>query len=224
MVGKNQGKFVTFDGLSSGKEYTIYIKGNDKDNTAEVKIEKIVPSVKTKESSGGGSVPFIPSTPSKPSKPVYTHKEVIGANRYETAAKVADELGSYDNVVLVNATSTMSDGLAASGLAGKENGAILLTKKDSIPKATMDRIKKVKKVYIIGGENAISQKVANQRTAANIKVERIGGKKRVETSELVAEKLGNYSNAFIVNGFKGEADAMSASAIAARYELIELNF
>ena len=164
------------------------------------------------------SVPSIPSTPSKPSKPVYTHKEVIGANRYETAAKVADELGSYDNVVLVNATSTMSDGLAASGLAGKENGAILLTKKDSIPKATMDRIKKVKKVYIIGGENAISQKVANQITAANIKVERIGGKNRVETSELVAEKLGNYSNAFIVNGFKGEADAMSASAIAARYE------
>ena len=169
--------------------------------------------------SGGGSVtPSIPSTPSKPSKPVYTHKEVIGANRYETAAKVADELGSYDNVVLVNATSTMSDGLAASGLAGKENGAILLTKKDSIPKATMDRIKKVKKVYIIGGENAISQKVANQITATNIKVERIGGKNRVETSELVAEKLGNYSNAFIVNGFKGEADAMSASAIAARYE------
>ncbi|WP_414697322.1 cell wall-binding repeat-containing protein [Peptacetobacter sp. AB845] len=164
------------------------------------------------------SVPSVPSTPSKPSKPVYTHKEVIGANRYETAAKVADELGSYDNVVLVNATSTMSDGLAASGLAGKENGAILLTKKDSIPKATMDRIKKVKKVYIIGGENAISQKVANQITAANIKVERIGGKNRVETSELVAEKLGNYSNAFIVNGFKGEADAMSASAIAARYE------
>ncbi len=213
-----EGKFVTFDGLSSGKEYTIYIKGNDKDN-AEVKIEKIVPSVKTKVSSGGGSVtPSIPSNPSKPSKPVYTHKEVIGANRYETAAKVADELGSYDNVVLVNATSTMSDGLAASGLAGKENGAILLTKKDSIPKATMDRIKKVKKVYIIGGENAISQKVANQITAANIKVERIGGKNRVETSELVAEKLGNYSNAFIVNGFKGEADAMSASAIAARYE------
>ena len=215
---KPEGKFVTFDGLSSGKEYTIYIKGNDEDN-AEVKIEKIVPSVKTKESSGGGSVtPSIPSTPSKPSKPVYTHKEVIGADRYETAAKVADELGSYDNVVLVNATSTMSDGLAASGLAGKENGAILLTKKDSIPKATMDRIKKVKKVYIIGGENAISQKVANQITAANIKVERIGGKNRVETSELVAEKLGNYSNAFIVNGFKGEADAMSASAIAARYE------
>ena len=212
---KPEGKFVTFDGLSSGKEYTIYIKGNDKDNTAEVKIEKIVPSVKTKESSGGGSVP---SVPSKPSKPVYTHKEVIGANRYETAAKIADKLGLYDNVVLVNAESSMSDGLSASGLAGKENGAILLTKKDSIPKATMDRIKKVKKVYIIGGENAISQKVYNEITknVPNIKVERLGGKTRVETSEIVAKKLGNYNKAFVVNGFKGEADAMSASSVAAK--------
>ena len=215
---KPEGKFVTFDGLSSGKEYTIYIKGNDKDN-AEVKIEKIVPSVKTKVSSSGGSVtPSIPNTPSKPSKPVYTHKEVIGANRYETAAKVADELGSYDNVVLVNAESSMSDGLAASGLAGKENGVILLTKKDSTPKVTMDRLKKVKKVYIIGGEAAISQKVYNEITknVPNVKIERLGGKTRVETSEIVAKKLGNYNKAFVVNGFKGEADAMSASSVAAK--------
>ena len=154
--------------------------------------------------------------PPKPSKPVYTHEEIIGSDRYDTAAKIADKLGSYDTVVLVNATSTMSDGLSASGLAGKENGAILLTKKDSIPKVTMDRIKKVKKVYIIGGESAISAKVAKEITAANIKVERLGGKTRVETSELVAKKLGNYNKAFVVNGFKGEADAMSASAVAAK--------
>ena len=159
-----------------------------------------------------------PVIPSIPSKPAYTHEEIIGSDRYDTAARIADKLSSYDNVVLVNAESSMSDGLSASGLAGKENGAILLTKKDSIPKATMDRIKKVKKVYIIGGEAAISQKVSDEITknVPNVKIERLGGKTRVETSELVAKKLGNYSDAFVVNGFKGEADAMSASAIAAK--------
>ena len=159
-----------------------------------------------------------PSYPSYPSKPTYTHEEIIGSDRYDTAAKIADKLGSYDNVVLVNAESSMSDGLSASGLAGKENGAILLTKKDSIPKVTMDRIKKVKKVYIIGGEAAISQKVYDEITknVPNVKIERLGGKTRVETSEIVAKKLGNYSDAFVVNGFRGEADAMSASAIAAK--------
>lgn len=114
-------------------------------------------------------VPSIPSTPSKPSKPVYTHEKIAGSDRYDTAAKIADQLGSYDNVVLVNATSTMSDGLSASGLAGKENGAILLTKKDSIPKVTMDRIKKVNKVYIIGGEaDAMSASAVAAREEAPI--------------------------------------------------------
>ena len=194
---------VTFDGLNSNTKYTVFARYKGLGNT-EVKMEVSTLSPST----GGGGVVA----------PTYTHEEIIGSDRYDTAAKIADKLGSYNNVVLVNAESSMSDGLSASGLAGKENGAILLTKKDSIPKATMDRIKKVKKVYIIGGEAAISAKVANELTAAGIKVERLGGKDRVETSEIVAKKLGNYSDAFVVNGFKGEADAMSASAIAARYE------
>lgn len=192
---------VTFDGLNPNTKYTVFARYKGLGNT-EVKME-----VSTLSPSTGGGVVVAPT---------YTHEEIIGTDRYETAAKIADKLGSYANVVLVNAESSMSDGLSASGLAGKENGAILLTKKDSIPKTTMDRIKKVKKVYIIGGEAAISAKVANELTAARIKVERLGGKDRVETSEIVAKKLGNYSDAFVVNGFKGEADAMSASAIAAK--------
>ena len=192
---------VTFDGLNPNTKYTVFARYKGLGNT-EVKMEVSTLSPST----GGGGVVA----------PTYTHKEIIGSDRYDTAAKIADKLVLYDNVVLVNAESSMSDGLSASGLAGKENGAILLTKKDSIPKVTMDRIKKVKKVYIIGGEAAISAKVANELTAAGIKVERLGGKDRVETSEIVAKKLGNYSDAFVVNGFKGEADAMSASAIAAK--------
>ena len=188
------------------------------DNAGEIIIDTNNGGITGNNPTGSGKVEYeyTPSYPSYPSKPTYTHEEIIGSDRYETAARIADKLGSYDNVVLVNAESSMSDGLSASGLAGKENGAILLTKKDSIPQATMDRIKKVKKVYIIGGEAAISAKVANEITAVGIKVERLGGKTRVETSEIVAKKLGNYSDAFVVNGFKGEADAMSASAIAAK--------
>ena len=168
---------------------------------------------------GDGNIEYI-YTPSKPIHPTYDHTRIVGSDRYETAGKIADKLGSYDTAVLVNATSTMSDGLSAAGLAGKEDAAILLVKKDSIPKATMDRLSKVKKVYIIGGENAISQKVVNQLNKNNVKVnvERLGGKTRVETSELVAKEIGNYKKAFVVNGFKGEADAMSASSVAAREE------
>ena len=195
-----------FEGwYKDGVKYNFETKVNE-NITLEAKFSVIAPSV--------------PSIPSKPSKPVYTHEKIEGLDRYETAGKVADELGSYDTAVLVNATSTMSDGLSAAGLAGKEDAAILLVKKDSIPKVTMDRLKKVKKVYIIGGENAISKKVSDEITknVAKVEIERLGGKTRVETSELVAKEIGDYSNAFVVNGFKGEADAMSASPVAARYE------
>ena len=204
---------VEFKGLKSGTTYTIFVRYKD---AIDSRYSSLV--IKTEQVNIGGGNGG--TSNGNDESQLYTHEKIEGLDRYETAAKVADKLGSYDNVVLVNASSTMSDGLSASGLAGKEDAAILLTKKDSIPKATMDRLKKVKKVYIIGGESAISQKVYNEITknVPNIKVERIGGKTRVETSELVAKKIGNYSNAFVVNGFKGEADAMSASSIAARYE------
>ena len=204
---------VEFKGLKSGTTYTIFVRYKD---AIDSRYSSLV--IKTEQVNIGGGNGG--TSNGNDESQLYTHEKIEGLDRYETAAKVADELGSYENVVLVNASSTMSDGLSASGLAGKEDAAILLVKKDSIPKATMDRLKKVKKVYIIGGENAISQKVYNEITknVPNIKVERIGGKTRVETSELVAKKIGNYSNAFVVNGFKGEADAMSASSIAARYE------
>ena len=211
MVGANSEVTIeenaTVNGTSSPSNGTA-----DKDIIVDTASGASASNITNNNKTSGGGGNCIPS------KPTYTHEKIEGLDRYDTAAKIADKLGSYDNVVLVNAESSMSDGLSASGLAGKENGAILLTKKDSIPKVTMDRLKKVKKVYIIGGENAISKKLSDEITknVLNVKIERLGGKTRVETSEIVAKKLGNYNKAFVVNGFKGEADAMSASAVAAK--------
>lgn len=144
-----------------------------------------------------------------------TKFEIVGENRYETAAKVADEMGSYSKAILVNGTS-IADGLSASGLAGKENAPILLVKKDSIPKETLQRLYKVKKVYIIGKENAVSSRVENSLNQSGISTKRLGGDNRIDTSLEVAKEIGSYSKAFLVNGMKGEADAMSVSSIAAK--------
>ena len=143
-----------------------------------------------------------------------TQTSIIGANRYDTAAKIADNMGNYDTAILVNADKSLADGLSASSLAGKENAPILLVKKDSIPKETLSRLQKVKKVYIIGGTAAVSSNVTNQ--LAGKEITRIEGSNRIETSENVAKLVGNYDEAFIVNGNKGEADAMSVASVAAR--------
>ena len=154
-------------------------------------------------------------------KPEEKHKKIIGTDRYETAAKIADhiadEIASYDTVILVNSDKSMADGLSAASLSGKENAPILLVKKDKIPKVAMDRINKASNVYIIGGENAISKNVEKQLKENGKKINRISGEDRYDTSKKIAELLGGYDKAFIVNGAKGEADAMSVSPVAAKY-------
>ena len=140
--------------------------------------------------------------------------EISGLNRYETAAKIADNIGNYNTAILVNSDKSLADGLSASSLAGKENAPILLVKKDSIPNETMTRLQNVDKVYIIGGNAAISKDVEKQ--LAGKEIVRVDGKNRVETSEKVAKLVGNYDEAFIVNGNTGEADAISVSSVAAK--------
>ena len=156
--------------------------------------------------------PSIPSEPEKPEEPIKT--EIIGTNRYETAVKIADEMGYYDTAILVNGDKSLSDGLSASSLAGKEKAPILLVKQNTIPKETLTRALKAKKIYIIGGTVAISKDVEKQLSGKEIV--RIDGKNRVETSEKVAKLVGNYDEAFIVNGNTGEADAISVSSVAAK--------
>lgn len=164
---------------------------------------------------GGGTTNPDHNNNEKPNKPNGNHTEIIGANRYETAAKIADEMGSYNTVILVNSDKSMADGLSAASLSGKKNAPILLVKKDSIPSETMARIEKADNIYIIGGEGVISKKVESQLKGK--KITRISGKDRYETSQKIANLLGDYKKAFIVNGVKGEADAMSVSAVAAKY-------
>ena len=109
-----------------------------------------------------------------------THEKIAGANRYETAAMIADKMGDYETAILVNSDKSLADGLSASSLAGKENAPILLTSKDNLPAATEKRLEKVKKVYIIGGKKAISEKV--EAKLAGKEIIRVEGKDRIATS------------------------------------------
>ncbi|WP_174919133.1 cell wall-binding repeat-containing protein [Peptacetobacter hominis] len=141
--------------------------------------------------------------------------KIVGEDRFDTAAKIADQLGSYDTAVLVNGYST-SDGLSASSFAEYKKAPILLTKENKIPDTTMKRLQKVKKVYIIGGTAVVSSGIQKQLENMGKSVIRLQGKNRMSTSLEVANAIGSYDKAFIVNGFTGDADAMSVAPVAAR--------
>ena len=143
-------------------------------------------------------------------------ENIKGRDRYDTALKISEKIGYYNTVILVNSTVSLADGLSASGLSGVKLAPIVPVKKDSIPKESQKAIEKALSVYIIGGKSAISKKVEDSLIAKGKIVNRIEGNSRIETSKKVAELMGDYKKAFIVNGFKGEADAMSISSVAAR--------
>lgn len=148
-----------------------------------------------------------------------TVNEIKGADRYETSAKIADKQ-NYTTAILVNSDKSIADGLSASALAGAANAPILLVKQNSIPAAVELRLECTNKIYIIGSENAISKNIEDRLKKSGFIVSRIGGSDRYETSVNVANEVkrvkGGASETFIVNGVKGEADAMSISSVAAR--------
>lgn len=151
-------------------------------------------------------------------------RSIAGIDRYATASGIAGNFGPYENVILVNADNNMlADGLSASGLAGVLNAPILLVHKDLIPNETQLRIDIAKRIYIIGSEGSISRGLEDRlrdQSMGGFSVKRIGGVNRYETSYNVAREILSIKNSvgkvFVANGRLGEADAMSASAIAAR--------
>ncbi|MBH7263630.1 cell wall-binding repeat-containing protein, partial [Clostridioides difficile] len=146
----------------------------------------------------------------------FTLERIQGKNKYETAGLIADKQ-QYTTAILINADSTMSDGLSASGLAGVNNAPILLTQKNNIPKETLERVEKAEKVYIIGGENSIDKSIEDILKDKGIEIKRLQGSDRIKTSYSVAKEINSIKKVntiMLTNAFKGEADAMSIAPVA----------
>ena len=169
---------------------------------------------------------------------------LAGDDRYETAVKIAKETAlikelkdvnatvETSNIVLVNGNSLV-DGLSAAPLAAKLSAQgsntvapILLTEKDSLPRATKNYLKELLskaqignlgkiRINIVGGNGVISKSLERELKSLGFDVERFGGENREETSMAVAEEIGFNNSAFVV-GANGEADAMSVAAVAAK--------
>ncbi|HBF4559559.1 cell wall-binding protein Cwp2 [Clostridioides difficile] len=146
-------------------------------------------------------------------------KLIAGDDRYATAVAIAKQTKYTDNIVIVN-SNKLVDGLAATPLAQSKKAPILLASDNEIPKVTLDYIKDIikkspsAKIYIVGGESAVSNTAKKQLESVTKNVERLAGDNRHTTSVAVAKAMGSFKDAFVV-GAKGEADAMSIAAKAA---------
>ena len=170
---------------------------------------------------------------------------LAGANRYETAAKIAEEyagltgdnvaLNNSDNVniVLVNGNALV-DGLAASPLASakantirgdKVSAPILLTESNELPKATKAYLKEVLKNVEVGDLDRVTVNLVGGESVLNKSLERelkgLGfnverfGGDNREETSLEVAEAIGNTNSAFVVGADGEADAMSIASVAA---------
>lgn len=137
---------------------------------------------------------------------------ISGNDRFETAAKIADELPeSYEARAIVVNGRNYPDALSASSYAAQNGFPILLTDVDTLPSVTAERLAGMEMTTVVGGTQVISEAVFNQLPDP----ERISGKDRYDTSAQVADLLPGHSS-FVATG-TNFADALSGSVLAAMY-------
>ena len=147
-----------------------------------------------------------------------------GANRYETALKIAEELDvEQGRPVILAYGGNYPDTLSVSSAAAAIQSPILLVEKNGISEGVKNKLAQIKpiKVYIIGLEGVISQQVEDEvAQLTSLKQEniiRIGGPDRYQTSLAVA-KYFNLSgkNIGIATG-NNFPDALAGSVYAANH-------
>lgn len=137
-----------------------------------------------------------------------------GKNRYETALEVSRASFEKSDFAIVVSGESFPDALAGGPLAGILDAPILLTPKSDMPDGLLEELVKlqVKKVYILGGTEAIDRGIEQQLRAV-ASVERLGGEDRYETCVLIATRIRaitGETQVAIANG-RNFPDAISAS-------------
>lgn len=154
-----------------------------------------------------------------------TTERLAGPTREATAVEVAR--ASYSDgtdTAIVARSDDFADALAATALAGPAHAPILLTPTDSLAPVTGDALREfgVQRVWLAGGEEAISRRVEHQ-LQDDYEVSRLAGGDRYGTAAAIATKVerdfGDASRsreqrtAFLARGDE-PWDAMSAGAPA----------
>nr|WP_302328465.1 cell wall-binding repeat-containing protein [Salirhabdus salicampi] len=149
----------------------------------------------------------------------YNVTRIAGSNRYETAVRVASEIGNRNEIILTTGRNS-PDALSVAPYAGQTQTPILLTDQKSLPNEVAHYIQTngINSVTIIGGEGAVSNNVITQLQNLGVpNIERIAGKDRYETSVAIAQRFKNefdLSNIYFASGISF-IDALPGSPLAA---------
>ncbi len=142
---------------------------------------------------------------------------IAGDNRYETATKIANVVGSEKTKeAFIVSGEKFPDALSISSFASRLGAPVLFTKSDSLPAETKAFLNGFDpdEAYVIGGESIIGKSVYSQIPSSN--TERIGGVDRFDTNFKVLLRFGvaeNSEGVYFATGLKFP-DALTGGAAA----------
>ncbi len=142
-----------------------------------------------------------------------------GANRYDTAAQVAETFGDRGKTVFIATGANYPDALAGGAAAGRLGGTLLLTARDQLPAETVEAFGGLdpSRIVLLGGTSAISESVRAQIQAVlpGVAVERAAGSDRFATAAAISALTfpGTAGAVYLATG-AGFPDALAAAPVA----------
>lgn len=144
-------------------------------------------------------------------------QRIAGANRYETAADLAEASHPWgaETVFLAEGRAT-ADVLSIGPAADRADGAVLLTQPTALPAATRERLEALhpKHIVMVGGTARIKDSLIYDLRAEGYQVSRVAGPTRYDTAAQIAKSWPDSSTLYVSSG-TSPATTLPAGAAAA---------
>lgn len=146
---------------------------------------------------------------------------ISGNSRYTTAVEISKNSFNKSEYAVIVSGDDFPDALSATSLAAVLDAPILLISKDNIPNEVVEELLRleVKKLYIVGGESTISNKIVDK---IDYEKEILAGKDRYDTNNIVIseiEKIKGASIGYTVVTGEKYADSVVAVGISIKEDL-----
>lgn len=189
----------------------------NKTNTITTEINSAVESgnIKTIYTVGGNSLPssFKNTIKNKGIELI----NLVGPNRYDTSALVAEKSTNNSKVILANG-NLFADSLSMAPVALKNGYSLVLTDGKNLNDSVNKVLNNTNEVIIVGGTNSISASIGDNLKKSGKKVTRISGSDRYDTSISIANTYYKETDFVLTASGDNYADALMGTVLSNKLE------
>ncbi|MDU7141204.1 MAG: cell wall-binding repeat-containing protein [Finegoldia magna] len=166
---------------------------------------------------------IVPASVSNADKQQVTR--ISGKDRITTSVEISKSAYTTSENVVLASGFNFADALSAGQLASALDAPLLLSSQDKLDSQTKNEIErlKAKKVYVVGGDNAISKTgIDTNLQSSNINVTRLEGQDRYSTSQKVMKKTKEIINPeyLLIASGKNFPDALAATGFFVNHKSV----